>query len=197
MSASATNVSTGKPAVGGAVNVAATTATLPTTADGSLTGFTDLGYCSEDGLVNDNSIETDDIKAWGGDIVDSLETGKTDKFKLTLIEALNTNVLKEVYNDDNVSGTLATGITVKANRKEHAFRAWVIDMILKGNVLKRVVIPSGKISEISEITYKDDEEIGYEITITAVPDSTGNTHYEYIKAPSSSGGSSGGENQGG
>lgn len=174
-------VSTGKPKVGGAVFVADTTATLPTDATTALTAFESAGYCSDAGLRNDNTANSTDIKAWGGDIVQSIQDEKRDNFKLVFIESLNTTVLKEVHVAENVSGTLDTGITVKANSKEHQARAWVIDMVMTGNVAKRVVIPNGKITNVAEIAYTDSAAVGYEVTISAYPDASGNTHYEYIK----------------
>lgn len=181
-----TNVSAATPGVSGAIYRAPTGTALPSDAVTALGGsYVELGYISEDGLVNTNSPETENIKDWGGTDVLNVLTEKTDEFQCTLIEVLNEDVLKAIYGASNVTGTLSTGITVTANADEQEEAVWVVDMVMRNGVLKRIVIPNGKISELGDITYKRDEAVGYEITLTGLADSSGNTHYEYIEEPAS------------
>lgn len=176
------NVTAAKPKVGGAMYVAPAGTALPTDATTALAeAFKSLGYISEDGLTNSNSPESEEIKAWGGDIVLTPITGRPDTYSVKLIESLNVEVLKMAYGDDNVTGTLETGITVKANATDLEEHPVVVDMILRNGILKRICIPSAKVSEIGEISYTDADASGYELTLSCQPDADGNTHYEYIK----------------
>lgn len=180
-----TNVTAAKPRTAGSVFRAPLGTTLPTDASTAIdtTVFKALGYLSEDGLVNTNNPESDTIKAWGGDVVLTYQSEKPDTFKFTPIEALNVDVLKAIYGSDNVTGDLQNGISVTANATDQEEAVWVFDMIMRNGILKRIVIPDGKISEIGDITYADEEVVGYETTLTAMPDASGNTHYEYIVKP--------------
>ena len=181
--ATVNNVTAAKPAVGGAVSIAATSETLPTATGTTLgSGWTGLGYISEDGMTHNNTPESDQVKAWGGDIVLTPMTGKVDTFTFTLIEAINVDVLKLIYGSSNVSGTLSAGIAVSAKADAPEAHAYCIDMVMRNSVAKRITIPNGVISEVGEVTYADGEAVGYEVTVTAFPNSSGVTHYEYIKS---------------
>lgn len=185
------NVSTGKPKIGGAVFAASTnfSGTLPTDATTAIddANFKSLGYCSDDGLENSSDKSFEETKAWGGDVVDSSQTEFKDEFSFKLLESINIDVLKTIYGDENVTGTLETGVTIKVNSTEVSGHPWVIDMILKNNVAKRIVIPDGKITKLEKISYKDKEAISYGVTISAYPDAEGQTHYEYIKKTTNKG----------
>nr|DAX79874.1 MAG TPA: tail protein [Caudoviricetes sp.] len=176
-----TKVTAVKPKVAGAVFVAPLKTALPEDAKSELdAAFKNLGFISEDGIKNENTASSEDIKAWGGAIVNSVQKEKTDKFKMTFIEALNIDVLKFIYGKSNVEGSLETGVKIKVGLEEAEDQVMVIDTVLKGGYLKRVVIPICKLTEMGEIPYSDSDTLGYESTVSAFQDTEGFTHYEYI-----------------
>lgn len=182
------NTTFGKPKIGGAIYRAVLTneLTIPTSVSAELgADFKCLGYVSEDGLRHTMENSDDGIKAWGGDTVLVPDADRTDSFVFTLLEIMNEDVLKAVYVDANVTVTAATTsapkqIAVASNSAVQPDCCWVIDMVLRDNNPKRIVIPKGSVTEIGEVTYKDDEAAGYEITVNGKADAAGNTHYEYL-----------------
>ena len=182
--ADVTQVTAGKPKVGGHIFRAPVGTTLPTDATTALdNAFVDMGYASEDGLTNSNSPESTVIKAWGGTPVLTIQESKEDTFRLVFISAENVEVQKMVYGNTNVTGTnFGTGVSVTANAKELEEAAYVIETIARGNIAHRIVIPSAKPTEIGEIVYSDTDALGYDVTLGCTADEAGNTHYEYWKA---------------
>ena len=176
-------VATGKPNIEGAIFCAPMGTKVPTDAVSALdAAFKCLGYCSEDGMTNTQSISSGSFKAWGGQTVHNYEDGFSDAFKFKLIEILSVETLKVVYGEKNVTGDLESGIHVKVNGLPHENRVWVVDMV-HNNYVKRIVVPCAKITALGDIVYRDNTVAGFETTLSATPDSEGNFHHEYISKP--------------
>lgn len=182
MGNTATNVSTGKPKISGAVFRAPLGTTLPTDATTALdNAFVCLGYVSEDGLENANDMDVSSIKAWGGMIVYRSLTELNDNFAFTLIESENADVLKAVYGNNNVTVAASGDVHVEVKADDPEEGVWVFDFALRGGKAKRVVIADGAITEREAITYNDSDPIGYGVTVSAYPDSNGKSHDEYLE----------------
>ncbi|QJC22007.1 phage tail protein [Arcanobacterium buesumense] len=173
-------VTVAKPLVTGALSACPIKgAQLPTNATSELSGFTNLGYVSEDGLTNSFESESADIKAWGGDTVLTVATSRKETFEWSFIQALDADVLKEIFGEANVTDSDGT-LTIKHNSKEMPYRVFVIEMLMTGGRVKRIVIPKGKITSVGAQTYKDGEVVAYPVTLSCAPDKDGNTAIEYI-----------------
>lgn len=179
----ASNVTAAKPNVAGGVYTAEKGTSLPTSATSTLgSGFANLGYLSDAGLTNSNSPTANDVKDWAGNIVLSTAGERPDTFKFFLLESLNKDVLETIYGSDNVTVAEDGSTKIAVNADEIEERAWVFDMVLRDGKLKRIVVPSGKITALGDIVYDASSAAGYDVTVSCYPDATGNTHYEYISA---------------
>lgn len=177
----ASKVSVGKANKTGAVFSAPAGTAVPTDATTKLSGFTNHGYVGSDGLTNATERDRADVKAWGGDTVLTPLTSYKETYKLTLIQALDADTLKAVYGDANVTVS-GSAIAAAHGPVDLPHKAWVFEVLLTGGQVKRICVPDAQITEIGDVVYKDDTEIGYEVELTAFKDSKGNTSYEYIAA---------------
>ena len=157
-------------AVTGAVYVAPTTTTGPTTSSSALdAGFIDLGYVSADGIAESIDRTTNQIRAWqNGSLVREVTSEGTYSVSMTFIETSEA-VLELYYGTANDAGEFAIDPTSTGGRK-----SFVIDVV-DGSTVERIYIPAGEITSLGERTLASGEAVGYEVTITAYADAGSTT----------------------
>ena len=162
------NITSTNPADGGELHRAPLGSTLPTDAVADLdVAFKGLGFTGEDGFVITQNRSTEDKRAYGGDVVYSLQTEYGVSVQVTVYESQNDNV------------TVAGGnTTVKYNKKRLPRSVFVSDHITDQGLLRQVM-PVGQVTEVGDITLVHTDILMYQLTITAYPDENGNYMYEY------------------
>lgn len=169
MAQNADNIAIVRPVVNGAAWCAPSSAAVPTGASAALTGFTSLGWLTEDGITMTINKETTDLKGFGGDTALTIQTSHDVEFKFKPME-WNETVAKEMFGDANVT-TDAAKVTV--NGDDLPTRRYIFDMRGRGNQLIRVVVPNCKVTSIGDLPFKHNEPMAAEFTLKAFPDSTG------------------------
>lgn len=172
MATTAANV---RVAVSGGAYHAPLGSTLPTDAETAVgVEFSEVGYVSEDGLVQAMEAETEDIRAWqNGDIVRKVQTSHDLTYQFSMLETTN-ETLSVYYGAEVVGGALE----IRGEQLPH--KCWVFD-ILDGDNIVRVVLPDAQVTERGEVTYTNSEAVAYDVTITAYPDADGVKAYMYIE----------------
>ena len=181
---SARNVAVGKPnlEVSGGILVAprgtARPASFSTPYDEA---YVSAGYVSTDGVTETSERATEEIRAWGGDKIRTVQTEFGTTISFTVIEARNADTLKLVFGPDNVS-TEGGAIVVKRNSKTLPAQQFIIDM-LDGEDSRHLDIGNGQVVEVGDISYVDGEAISYELTVSCDPDENGDTLIERVQIP--------------
>ena len=169
------------PADGAAVYAAPLGTALPTSATATLdNAFVDLGWVSEDGVVNSISRDITKHRAWGGEVVKVTQDNYTETVTLTLLES-SADVLAVVYGADNVTEAGDT-LAVEHSRLMLERQSFVIDFV-DGERAGRIVIREGQVTELGDVTYVHKELTRYEVTIDVFkPESEDNavvTYFDY------------------
>lgn len=178
MANNSANVSAAKPQAGGAIWWAPAGTAAPTDASTNLADtFSSVGYVSEEGLTEKETRNNTSHKAWGGDTVSYSQTEYAKAYSFKMIET-NETTMKVRYGADNVSATGGKVTQVKHNAKELPEGVWVVEMIIAGKIVRKVM-PKGKIQETGDISYNDGNMVAYDVTIGLLPDSNGDYEIDY------------------
>lgn len=178
------NILAGRPKAAGGAYVAPLGSTLPTDATTALdAAFKSLGFVGDAGVVESIGRTSSTVKAWGGEIVKSLQTDFSVSYQVTLIESLNSDVVKAVNGDGNVVVTAAgatkgntLAISVKSDPLD--YQCWDFE-VMDGETSVRIVIPNGQVTTVGDVTYSDSAVIAYPVTIQAFPDANGVNAFKY------------------
>lgn len=160
------NAAKARVAVTGAVLKGATTATAPTGTSSATTGFTDLGFLGEDGVVIalPDAGDSTPIKAWQNGTTVRVVRSPSDEapsWTFTMLETTLATV--ETYFGVTVTQDASEGsfeYTV-ANR---SYNSYIIDAV-DGAELQRDYVPYGIVASVGEHSLTNGEVTGYEVTI--------------------------------
>lgn len=171
MTATASQV---RVAVTGAVSKGPTSATAPTGTSGTLTGFEDLGFISEDGveITMPDAGDSTPIKAWqDGTTVRTIRTPTEDNptWHFTMLETSIATI--ETYFGVTVTSTVTEGSFEFVASATKPFASYVVDVI-DGSELIRDYIPKGVVTSVGAQTLSNGAPVGYEVTIEGELDST-------------------------
>lgn len=157
--------------VTGALRVAPIGTTQPTAMEAWPAGYLDLGYISDDGIVEGRDEDRQEFISWqSGSPVRTEITKSVVTFQATLWES-NWNTISLYYKvgptDVVTSGTAPNQVLVidEKGKPKRDLRSFGIDVI-DGVYARRILAPYAEVTERGNITYKSDTLIGYEVTIT-------------------------------
>lgn len=160
-----------KVGVTGSVWVGATSATAPTSATSTLTGFTELGYVSPDGLEEARDRSTSQIRGWqNGDLIKEVVTESTATFKFMLMES--TKAVIELFYGGSVSGTGASSV-IDVNPSATGGKKSFVFNVVDGTSVQRTYVATGEVTAVESVKAANGEVIGYGVTVTAYPNSSG------------------------
>lgn len=144
-----------------------------------------LGAISDDGLTYGFDEDSQEFTPWGltspfrTQITKSIRT-----FKMTLWETSRTTANSVMYRKSAADLEPVGGVTSFAETASPTpdRRAWYF-LVVDGATMRGFYVPEGEVSDRSDVEFKQDSMAGYEITVTAYPDSAGNTVYQKATLP--------------
>jgi len=159
---------------------------LPTMASVSKTGvtinqaFVGNEYVSEDGVTLSPARSTTDIKDWSGSVVRKVLESFDGTLQWTMIST-DKAALEVAFGSKHL--TYSTANASHGNQAQVALGAFMPDeyawvfLMKDGDARIVIAVPDGQITEVGDVTFASNAAVGWPVTLSCYPDSSGNSIY--------------------
>lgn len=142
--------------------------------------FKDGGYVSSDGLTLTPDMSTSDINDWSGALVRRVLETFNGEVSFSLIQTDDVT-FKMAFGDDYVTveeATASDGTKLMAKLGAHLPdpEAWIFKM-KDGSARILIALPNAQVTAMDEITFNATDPIGWNLTLSCYPDSSGVSIY--------------------
>lgn len=164
-----------------AVDLGASAPSAPTDLDAPTSPWLAIGAISDDGLTYGFDEDSEEFTPWGLSTPFRTEVTKSIRtFGITVWET-NRRIVKSLQYRQAVATFDPDGVTGLYTFAENASpvpdrRAFLFD-VYDGTRMERFFVPSGEVTDRSDVKFAQKELAGYEWKITAYPDEAGNSVY--------------------
>lgn len=137
-------------------------------------------YVSEDGLTLTPSMSTTEIKDWSGSTVRKVLESFDGTLSWIMIST-NQGAMEVAFGTDYVTTSAAStthGAQTRTALGAHLPEAqsWVF-LIKDGDARIVIVVPNGQVTEVGEVTFASNAAVGWQVTLSCYPDSSGECIY--------------------
>lgn len=147
-----------------------------------------VGYVSEDGVTGTEDRSTNEITAWGGDIIAFLQESFSVEWAMKLLQIMNPDIARLAYGDDNVAVTEATSahgnlLAIKVNKNLLPKKTvWVDSFYADGEQVKKMrwVATLAQVTEKGDFQTVHTDIAGHDLTLKLLPDAQGCNAYIYL-----------------
>lgn len=148
----------------------------------AITGFTDSGYVSSDGMSLTTELSTNDLSEWKGAVVRKLMESFTGTVSLSIIQADYAGWCQMLgaENVDRIAATTTHGeqLHIKIGAHMALPKGWAFRM-KDGDFRMLVLVPNGQVVSNIEMTFASSEAIALPLEISCNDDGTGESIHIY------------------